>query len=286
MSAYSLLLEIDVRHGYYTDQACPNLRLVPTPACRRLVARVGGVTHLTPHGLMLWVERDLLADLQIDDITLAWTMHLSDSAYADCTDVLGRVPREVLLFDASHAVPDVATGLDRLHRAEVASHEDLATTPDIDQDGQLALADPHHTPCGLVRIPGARLRASKRFLIRFAPRATVWTYYLVGDWPEPGLHIVDLSANIGFEPLPARSLVDGRSALVFRSSAPIALRQRSPERFQLRSRAPELSVAVDALRPRQDKVIVKRLPAAAPHPVSREVIDGAPVWVSEIFVHR
>ncbi|WP_457333514.1 hypothetical protein [Rhizobacter sp. P5_C2] len=290
MSAYSLLLEIEVRHGYYADEACPSLRFVPTPACQRLVARVGGLSRTTPHGLALWAERDRLADLPsedtADDTALAWTLHLADNAFCECTEVRGRPQREVLLFDAANAVADASTGLERLHSHEAASNEDLCPLAEIDHDGRLALAAPHGNPCGLVRIPPARLRTGKRFLIRFAPRATVWTYCLVGDWREPGLHIVDLAQQVSFTPLPPRQLADGRPALAFRASSPIALHQQPPERFQLRSRAPDNASAANAARTRPDKVIVKRLPAAAPHHFSREEIGGAQTWVSEIFVHR
>ena len=59
------------------------------------------------------------------------------------------------------------------------------------------------------------------------------------------------------------------------SSAPIALQERSPQRFQLRRQGTGA-----------DKVLIKRLPVASPSQINRETLGGVPTLVSEIYVHR
>jgi hypothetical protein len=63
--------------------------------------------------------------------------------------------------------------------------------------------------------------------------------------------------------------------VAIRSRAPIALSQRSAQRFQLRSRQRS-----------GDKVLVARLPVAAAQFLAREQIGGASRLVSEIHLHR
>ena len=291
MTNYRCLLEIAVRHGYYAGEACEGLRFVPTPATRHLIERADGLVRVTPHGLVLLAAEDRAADWLRDgagqDETLAWSIRSADSAFAECTAHSGRPRQEAMLFDASNATPDTATGYERLHAREVASTADRRLLVAAAEDGLFDPATLRENPCALVRVPLRSLAADAaqpaRFLIRFAPCAAVWKYCLVGDWPEPGLHVVDLAQQVDFEPVPARRLADGRASLAFRSTAPIALHQRPEERFQLRSRA---TPPVDGAGARAGKVLVKRLPAAAPRHFSREVIGGASALVSEIFVHR
>ena len=293
------LLEIDIRHGFYADGACPDLRLAPTAATRTLIARAGGAVRATPRGLELWLDDAAIADWRraAEDDDLVWLARFDDAGAADATCDLGRVSRELSCFDAADAVLDAPTGYWRLHRQDTASAADMHAVdiprPDVRPvmarcgKVSLELAELHGSARMLVRIP-VRAAASPadgcaRYLIRTAPRGTLWKYCLVGDWREPALQVVDLAGLVSFEPAPPHELADGRRALAFRSSEPIALQQRSRERFQLRSQAVD---ARDDARARPERIIVRRLPVAAPQHLSREVIDGVPALVSEIFVHR
>ena len=110
-----------------------------------------------------------------------------------------------------------------------------------------------------------------------APRATVWKYCLFGDWPEPALAVVDLAGETEFSaPAPDR-LDNGTPMLAIRSRVRLPLAQRSPRRFQLRSRPDGAG---------SPKVLIRRLPTAAAQLLARETIDGQPTIVSEIHVHR
>lgn len=284
MTALGPRLEIEVRHGFYADGACPGLLLQPTRATRDCIARSGARIQHTARGLALWLDEGGAADWRDADRddALAWLLRARDGELANCTAGLGRPRVELSCFDAADAQLDTPTGYWRLHELHWAAAAELRPAATACLDAMPELAAARGDALGLVRVPlgmaASGAQASVRCLIRFAPRETRWKYCLVGEWPEPSLQVVDLAGLVEFEPAPWHALADGRKALAFRSTGPVPLQQRPGERFQLRSRG-EGGV-------RADKVVVKRLPAAAPRHLSREEIDGVPALVSEIFVHR
>ena len=283
------LLEIDVRHGFYANWACPGLRFVPTLATRASIARAGGAVRAGARGIELWLADEAVDDWRgaDSDDALVWLLKFDDANLADYTADLGRPRQELSYFDAEDAVFDTPTGYWRLNALHAASVLDIRSIAAARADAALDAAELRGNPCALVRVPVRALASSPdplaRYVIRFAPRETVWKYCFVGDWPEPALQVVDPSRQVTFEPAPVHALADGREALAFRSIGPVALQQLPRERFQLHSRGGD---SRDEGRARPEKIIVKRLPAAAPRHFSREVIDGVPALVSEIFVHR
>ncbi len=283
------LIEIDIRHGFFASGQCPGLRLVPTQATCASIARAGGVVRATSRGIEIWLDEQRAGDWRDadPDDALTWLVRFDDDGMTNCTAGLGRPRQELAYFDASHATLDAPTGYWRLHGLHWAGAIDVRAVAAACADAALAPIELRGNPAALIRIPvrhaTTRLRDGARYLIRFAPRETVWKYCFVGDWHEPALQVIDLAQHVRFQPAPPHGLADGRTAIAFRSDAPVALQQLPRERFQLLSRAGENN---DEARARVDKVIVKRLPAAAPRHFSREVIDGVPALVSEIFVHR
>jgi hypothetical protein len=284
MTMHGPLLRIDVRHGFYADGTCPGLRLLPTPATRALVDRAGGLVRATGTGIELWLDERTAADW-LDagpGDALAWLMVLDDPSLDDHTAGLGRPREELAYFDAFHAVLDTPTGYWRLHAGDVASAREVLSTQAACARAGLDPLELRGAARALVCVPKRACAATAddctRYMIRFAPRETVWKYCLVGEWPEPALQVVDLARQVAFEPAPPHDLADGRRAVAFRSKGSVALQQLPRERFQLCSRGGDRGPA--------EKILVKRLPVAAPRHFSREVIDGVPALVSEIFVHR
>lgn len=289
MKLHRPLLEIDVRHGFYADGACPGLRLVPAQATRAMIARSGGVVRATARGIELWLDERSVADwfAEDPDDALVWLVFCDDAGLTNCTANLGRPREELSYFDAGNAQLDTPTGYWRLHELHWAAAPEVRSAAVACGDAALDLAALRDNPLALVRIPKRAAASgaldSMRYVIRFAPRETVWKYCFVGDWPEPTLRVVDLAQQVSFESVQPHRLADGRTAITFRSNGPIALQELPRERFQLNSRGGD---SRDEGRARPERVIVKRLPAAAPRHFSREVIDGVPALVSEIFVHR
>jgi len=112
-------------------------------------------------------------------------------------------------------------------------------------------------------------------MLRFAARAAVWKYWLIGDWHDSELKVVDPDNQVAFLQAQDATLPDGRAALTIRSAAPIAILRRSPFRFQLRGRAGS-----------SERLLVKRLPVAGTEQLTREPRALGGSLVSEIYVHR
>jgi hypothetical protein len=115
----------------------------------------------------------------------------------------------------------------------------------------------------------------KRYVLRFATRAAVWKYWLIGDWRDSEPQIVDPDGQAAFQQAQDATLPDGRLALTIRSAAPIAIFRRSPFRFQLRGRTGNA-----------ERLLVKRLPVAGTAHLVREPRAQGGSLVSEIYVHR
>lgn len=105
-------------------------------------------------------------------------------------------------------------------------------------------------------------------------RQTIWKYLLLGAWGDE-LAVVDAADGIAFAGPENETLPNGETAVVFRARAPLALAQRPGHRFQLRRGTGAA-----------ERVLVPRLPLAAPADLRREFVDGVLRDVSEIFVNR
>ena len=115
----------------------------------------------------------------------------------------------------------------------------------------------------------------KHYTLRFATRAAVWKYWLIGDWRDTEPQVVDPEGQTAFQQAQDATLPDGRRALTIRSAAPIAIFRRSPFRFQLRGRTGN-----------GERLLVKRLPVAGTAHLVREPRAQGGSLVSEIYVHR
>lgn len=254
MERYVHLLGIAVEHGYYAGGLSRGLRFDPAEDTAALLARQPFVVRRSGHGLDVHGHVDALAPT-------TWLVQAIDPTFANVTEPLGQRPGELPLFDGAQAAAEDG-GVLRMAASRIAASE-------------LALPSRGPMPAFVVRIPALRADAAPhRFVIRLQPRRVVWSYRLVGDWSSEPVQVVDLGREASFGTPEPQVMDDGRAALAIRSTEPIALRERAPQRLQLRTRG------------QSEKVLVKRLPVAGPGNFSRETIDGVPTLVSEIYVHR
>jgi hypothetical protein len=106
-------------------------------------------------------------------------------------------------------------------------------------------------------------------------RRSIWKYLLVGDWQDHQLSLVDAEQQVAFRRDEPEQLSDGRQAQVFRSTRRLHLCERGTQRFELHD--------VGADPPR---LLVPRLPLAAPRGLRCERRQGRKRPVSEIFFSR
>ncbi|HEY1397353.1 hypothetical protein [Roseateles sp.] len=302
MGPYFPLLQVDVAHGYYADGRCRGLRFVPAGTTAERLRRADALVRADGGSLRIHGPAEAIARLRADaedssgafddSDALSWCVFATDDDFACGTEDGADRPRELLWVQPTEAMdPDagstVATG-DAIHIALEARPTAL-TAPEL-----APLLTPHDrrvVPFALVHLPLSRLpgrgpaREPAAWPVRYrwplAPRATVWKYCLLGDWTEPALAVVDLAGETDFTPPAPECLDDGTPMLAIRSLQRVPLAQRSPRRFQLRSR-----FEGGAGHGNNDKVLIRRLPTAAAQLLARETIAGQPAIVSEIHVHR
>lgn len=289
MADYQPLFSIEAEHAYFEGAACRGLQLRPTPASAALLANTGCLLRPLRHGVAVAYDRDA-AD--------AVRLQIRDPHTPLCLDFLGGTPDPrfalytelpspagmLLMFHSDAAQPEDDSGRWRLH---AQAHVSAADQVPLDQPParELLTRRERLVPPRLavqVRVSEQDLHPAqpggKRYLLRFQARATVWKYYVVGDWgdwAQDQIHIVDLQQETGFDAAVPEPLPDGRTALAVRSLTRITLHERPAHRFQLRGRSGNT-----------ERVLVKRLPVAGSSPWSVETIRGEPTPVSEIYVHR
>jgi hypothetical protein len=114
--------------------------------------------------------------------------------------------------------------------------------------------------------------------LQWRSRQSIWCYWLLGEWEEKVLTIVDTQGAREFDALGLTPLdtAEMRRAHCFRSRAPLALSERAPTGLQLR--AGHSAAAT--------RVVVSQLPAPRPTALQYESGPNGRQAVSEIFVSR
>lgn len=262
---WALWLEVSLGHTFFADGRAQGLAFEPSPdtadwlRAHDAVVRSSGaqLTVALPQGVQ-----------PTGTAPLVWWLRVQDTRLMAITEGLPAAPGELLLLqpeqDAAHP--------QRLHAGAHAGVADTwpRTWPAV--SGLLSAAAHRLPPLAVLRLPVA---GPRHYQAHFAARRTVWRYWLLGDWAEAALQVVDTAQQIGFSTPQAQALDDGRMALAVQSDVGIELRQRSDARFQLRSRGAAA-----------ERVLVKRLPVAGADHFARETIHGVPTLVSDIYVHR
>ncbi|WP_085315877.1 hypothetical protein [Derxia lacustris] len=274
MASYRPLLRLTVEHGYFSDGLCRTARFAPAADFLRIAAAFGGIVRNIGSGIELHYDserQDVLADL-IGDATEPLTIRLDirfDADFANYT-AGGLLGRQTLSLSARDRAID-ADGRIRLHSDATLDFSERSA-----EHSQSARPGSEATEIGLSIAlgPDDLARLPLDCVMRFAPRSAYWKYLLVGDWPVEQLRIVDNDGQIDFTPTGNEALGAGQQASGFISARPLVIQQRSSCRFELRQ-------SVDGI----DKVMVKRLPVADASHFHRELRDGMPALLSEIYIH-
>ena len=302
---YLPLFDFEVEHTFFPDGRCTNaLKFVLTPKSVVLLQRSGFLARATDTGVAVLADSARFEALSMiardvdEPFRLTWLAFAADPLFCNYTQGLVYPPEALPVFDGESAVADSTTGRWRLQREAYVSAADARTLDD--ETVEQALSTQRMPPLFVVtlrlaamatgtpateasaaRPTGVRTRdvalppEPKHYVLRFATRAAVWKYWLIGDWRESEPQIIDPDGQATFSRAQEAMLPDGRPALTIQSAAPIAIFRRSPFRFQLRGRAGS-----------GVRLLVKRLPVAGTAQLTRErgALGGAPV--SEIYLHR
>ena len=288
MGSFLPLFSLEVEHSYFPNNVCRGLHIAPSTKSAGLLERSGCMLRATDRGVMVLFDASATEALRmrasdaLEPFFIHFLAHARDAAFANYTEGVFGSAQAMLLLDSRRAVLD-GSGRWRLHAGASAAAADVRRITSARVAKVLSQRERHDQPHFIVsvRVCPADLpqtaQQAKRYYCRLQARSTVWKYYLFGDLAETqdGLQVVDLGQAFEFDVAVDERLPDGQRVLAVRSRAPIALQERSPQRFQLRRRGAGA-----------DKVLIKRLPVATPSQIHRETLGGVPTWVSEIYVHR
>jgi len=294
---YLPLFDFEVQHTFFPDGLCANaLRFVLAPTSAELLQRSGLVARAGEAGVAVFADGSRLEALRLivrdaeEPFCLTWLAYAADPLFGNYTEGLVYPPDGIPLFDGDSAVAEGPTGRWRLQRAAYVSAADARPLEDETVAQALSGKSQRVPPLFVVTLglpalddgsasvgaPAAEwLPEPRRYVLRFATRAAVWKYWLIGDWRTSEPQVVDPDGRASFLQAQMATLPDGRPALTIRSVAPIEILRRSPFRFQLRGRAGS-----------NERVLVKRLPVAGAAQLTRETGALGGSVVSDIYVHR
>jgi hypothetical protein len=210
-------------------------------------------------------------------VYLDFLVYSRDPLFGSYTLDLPTPEGTVPLFDSARCGPADGDGRTCLHASQYVSKNDLHSIATLVLNNVLSRREGLLPPAFVVRISVAALQVCGPsgwcYYLRFGTVATLWKYYLPGDWACDTVQIVDIGREIDFHPAVVESLPNGRAALTVRSKTEIELRERSSRRFELRLR--------DGVA---EKIVIKRLPVAGATEQYAETIDSIQKRVSHIHV--
>lgn len=284
MSRTLALLRFEVAHRYFADGRARGLRFEAAGDTARRMRRADLLERQDGASLWLLGPADAAETLAADSPEpLTWWVRATDPDFPIYTDDPARRPDELLLVEPSPTdPPQPQVRVMKIWRGPAGG-----ASPVPDGHYPLSGEAAWRPPFAVLRLPPSALQPTQpdqanqahpspaHLRWALAPRHLVWKYCLFGDWSEEALDIVDAGGQVRFEGPVVERGADGRPLLALRSSAPLALAERSDTRLQLRCRQSGVP-----------KVLVKRLPVPGPQHLAREEIDGAATLVSEIHVHR
>jgi hypothetical protein len=278
MVAMRPFFSVAVRHDFFVDGRTA-VQWQPTQSTQRLLEASGCAVAPGRSDLEVFYDSDRRSQLQMyladsrAPFKLTWRWHLPgfdlDSISAGASTTAPARSGSVLFLTSRRAVQDADTGDWRLHADKQAGSRDWRASG----TQRLRPRPVVRLHLGAADLPAPDAKQGRRYSIRIGARATYWKYFLPAQWPAASVHVVDSAGQVEFSPATASQLADGRPALCVRSRGPIALRQRPAESFQL-------TCVEDGI----ERVVVERLPAAAPGSYVRETVEGGMHAVSEIHV--
>jgi len=290
MASYSRLLSVQVEHSFFSDGVCRVLGFVPTDNTNMAIAQTGMVTRNTVNGIEVFYDETKADALQMhvslpdEPLSLGFKVITKDPLFWNYTEPSVHKEGSILCFDNRAVDVDTNSRL-RLHSGEFVSEADFEKLNSPVLEGVFCLQDHLLTPIFIINILTSEndvralalepTDAPKSYYIRFQARQSFWKYYLMGGLAKEDVYVNDRDEHIEFVPEGEASLADNRVAVTFRSKTPLRIQERSKYHFQVRDS-----------HSGGGRVLIRRLPVASAGQISREMIDGEPAFVSEMFINR
>lgn len=260
-SRFRMLMRLEVRHGFFSDGFARSLVFKAHAGTMTFLKRFGAIVRHDDHSLAVGVDDSQLAGMWSERMDrdeprlLRFDLHCGDPVHGYYT-------------------APVTTSGEPEDDGAVAANLDLSVVESGRVNPPLATLALPLVPDALDNLDAWSSAPDTRYRLRLRSPRTIWKYVLTGDWQDRELSIVDSRGDVEFTAMKRETLPDGQAVLVTRSTSPIELQERPPQRFQLHD-----------VTTSPERTLISRLPGAAPQRLWRETVEGAPTVVSEIFVH-
>jgi len=281
MSEYAPLLDIECRHDFHGGDPSEDLEFVPGQDTFNMAASVGLVLKPLPGGIRILYAAEQVERLVAIGADDAFPFHLTfllqarDPNFGVITQPTPFREGAVLYFQSD------GHGAAALRGSTPVSESDFVS---LGQLNELGSGDGFEFPddvSGCIAVVRVMRNVLPRrydvsdlpraFRMHFQSRETRWRYYLLGSLAERVVQVVDLDDQIQFDV--GEAILPGeRRAVTFTSRIAIPLRARSDRKFSLRASG------------EGDKVLITRLPVAAPGYEQIEILGGKQTLVSPIFI--
>ena len=289
MANYQTLLNIVVKHNFFTSGVCPCLNFFPTGQTRRLFENAGLLQKKTTGGIQILYDRSrvealkLYAEDPLEPLCFDFKVYSTDSRFKSYSEAFAAAQNGILYLDNREIAP--ANGDVSLSARTAKSFDDLMESDAIALSNVIEMRDRLLPPVLLLRLfaetdEGSHLAhwlgsEQTTYTIELEPGKMRWKYYLLGRIARPDAYVHDPDNQVDFEALGETSLPEQRIAFAFRTKQAITLHDYYDFRFQLKRKG--LGAG---------HVLIQRLPVASIGQTGREMIADQSTLVSEIYVNN
>ncbi|MCO7226564.1 hypothetical protein [Pleionea sp. CnH1-48] len=282
--SYQVLADINIEHEFFDYKPCRalNLEFNETSKKRLFNADVMAINRKSSIQLLMSPRslRVINAYIRDNESNLVIKVHASDPLFYNFTKM--NIKNGKTTYYLSNEKGDnKVDGVINLHKEESLSDSDLISIDSKDYTDLFSERDFVNTPLAVIEISLKSLLEQSDnsnntvyYKVYFESRKTYWKYWLIDNSGGNDYSIIDLDDNQQFSFLGTEVIDNNKRASVYMSKLPIALKQYSNVRLQLKETKSDFN-----------RVIVKRLPVASNRQINSSVLDGEKVDVSEIFVN-
>ena len=303
MSGYQPLLHVEFNHDYFTDKQCHKLKLLACDKTKHLMGNCDVLMQSTNNGFALYANSHdcealaLYAEDESEPLTLLVKGFCKDNNFSYYTEPEVLSAKGILFFERQDLDNSDSNSL-TLHKGDVVSESDFKAFEDCRAEGFELTAGIKSGPQALfavvLRITSAdidefikRVDSTQNssatsdaptYKVHFAAAQTLWKYFFIGELFDDTMFIVDLDNKVEFEQADVETFANGSTAMTYYSKQILGLQEHSPYRFQLRNKASGRNGTAS-------RILIKRLPVATAKDCYREVMQGKPTRISEIYIN-
>lgn len=289
MSGYACLLSFVAHHEYFASGYCQSLAFVATEPCEKLIRAADLLLRPVSGGLMILADHDngdvlmMMAEDQEEPFVLQFKVFCQDPLLFNYSAPEINVRQQLPIFRGSLGDSDMTGNgqpIDiRLHNHSTVRTDDLIDTDTLLKQGIICQKDLYQGLCFILEftVSSEHIRyfieqkQSVNSSIFFDSRHCLWKYIFLNNHTEcfSGDKILDMNSNITFS-YQGKETSGKYQADIFISDQALSLHEHSDYNFQLK---------------RNNKTVIKRLPAASPAHIGQAVIEGNKMACAEIVVN-